>query len=239
MKSANLAILIDGDNFPTAHISDALSKLETHGTCTVRRLYCDWTRDNASVWKKIVLKHGLQTIQQLAFSTGKNATDFAITIDAMDLMYSHKYDGICLLTSDSDFTPLVLRLRQNGLKVYGVGEHKAPLPLREACTQFITLPTPIRNESTPILPDTLTFNQQLKAAIIATSKDGWTTPAVLGQHLSQKLGKEYVAAQRKEHSVATLSKLLHKISPGYVEIELKAGTDTISRLRLKLTEASH
>lgn len=136
MGSDRLALLIDGDNVSAKVITGILAEIAKHGTASVRRIYGDWTQPNLGPWKKCLLEHSIQPVQQFAYTTGKNATDGAMIIDAMDLLYTGRFDGFCLVSSDSDFTRLAVRIREQGLNVYGFGEGKTPRPLISACDKF-------------------------------------------------------------------------------------------------------
>ncbi|MDT8925104.1 NYN domain-containing protein [Pseudomonas taiwanensis] len=131
-----LAVLIDADNVSAAVIDAMLSKIATLGYACVKRMYGDWTIPELKAWKKVMHQHALQPIQQFAFTRGKNSTDGAMMIDAMDLMYTQRFDGFCICSSDSDFTRLAIRLREQGLAVYGFGECKTPDSFVSACTEF-------------------------------------------------------------------------------------------------------
>jgi len=133
----NLAVLIDGDNIPSAYVKEMMEEIAQYGNPTIKRIYWDWTKPHLSKWKKILLENAITPIQQYGYTTGKNATDSAMIIDAMDILYSEKVDGFCLVSSDSDFTRLATRLREAGMKVYGMGEKKTPNPFIVACDKFI------------------------------------------------------------------------------------------------------
>lgn len=134
---AKLAVLIDADNASPAAIDSLLEEVATYGSASVKRIYGDWTNTQLSSWKNALPEHAIQPIQQFANTRGKNSTDSAMIIDAMDLLYTGRFDGFCLVTSDSDFTRLASRIRENGLAVYGFGERKTPKPFVSACTEFI------------------------------------------------------------------------------------------------------
>jgi uncharacterized LabA/DUF88 family protein len=133
----SLAVLIDADNAPPAVIQGLLAEVAKYGVASVRRIYGDFTSTQQSQWKKALLKHSIQPVQQFAYTSGKNATDSSLIIDAMDLMYTGRFDGFCLVSSDSDFTRLAQRLREEGLTVYGFGERKTPDAFVQACDKFI------------------------------------------------------------------------------------------------------
>jgi uncharacterized LabA/DUF88 family protein len=132
-----LAVLIDGDNIPSAYVKEMMEEIAKYGNPTIKRIYGDWTKPHLSKWKNMLLENAITPIQQYGYTTGKNATDSAMIIDAMDILYSEKVDGFCLVSSDSDFTRLATRLREAGMKVYGIGEKKTPNPFIVACDKFI------------------------------------------------------------------------------------------------------
>lgn len=139
MKDTKIAVLIDGDNIPSKYISEMMEEITKYGTPTIKRIYGDWTKPHLSKWKNILLENAITPIQQYGYTTGKNATDSAMIIDAMDILYSEKVNGFCLVSSDSDFTKLATRLREAGMQVYGMGEKKTPNPFIVACDKFIYL----------------------------------------------------------------------------------------------------
>jgi len=132
-----LAVLIDADNAQPNIIDDLLAEIANYGIASVKRIYGDWTLPNLKGWKEVLLQHSIQPIQQFAYTTGKNATDSAMIIDAMDLLYTGNFDGFCIVSSDSDFTKLASRIRESGLLVYGFGEQKTPSAFVSACDKFI------------------------------------------------------------------------------------------------------
>jgi uncharacterized LabA/DUF88 family protein len=134
---ARLAVLIDADNAQASVIEGLLAEVAKYGLASVRRIYGDFTSTRMQQWKQTLLEHSIQPVQQFAYTSGKNATDSSLIIDAMDLMYTRRFDGFCLVTSDSDFTRLAQRLREEGLVVYGFGEEKTPSAFRQACDKFI------------------------------------------------------------------------------------------------------
>ena len=135
--TGRLAVLIDADNAQASVIDGILAEVARFGEATVKRIYGDFTSASSSGWKRVLQKHAIKPVQQFAYSQGKNATDSTLIIDAMDLLYTRKFDGFCLVTSDSDFTGLATRLREEGLKVFGFGEQKTPDAFRNACHKFI------------------------------------------------------------------------------------------------------
>jgi len=134
---SNIAVLIDGDNIPSAFIKEMIEEIAKYGKPTIKRIYGDWTKPQLSKCKNILLENAITPIQQYAYTTGKNATDSAMIIDAKDILYSEKVSGFCIASSDSDFTRLATRLREAGMKVYGIGEKKTPNPFIVACDKFI------------------------------------------------------------------------------------------------------
>lgn len=133
----NLAVLIDGDNIPSAYIKEMMEEIAKYGNPTIKRIYGDWTKPHLVKWKNVLLENAINPIQQYGYTQGKNATDSAMIIDAMDILYSDKVDGFCLVSSDSDFTRLATRLREAGKNVIGIGEKKTPEPFIVACDRFI------------------------------------------------------------------------------------------------------
>lgn len=137
MNDLRLAVLIDADNVPHASVKEMLEEITKNGTPTIKRIYADWTKPTASGWKNVLLENAITPIQQYSYTSGKNSSDSALIIDAMDILYSGKVDGFCIVSSDSDFTRLATRLREAGMKVIGIGEKKTPLPFITACDKFI------------------------------------------------------------------------------------------------------
>lgn len=132
-----LAVLIDADNAQPSIVDGLLSEIANYGTASVKRIYGDWTSPGLKGWKEVLLEHSIQPMQQFAYTKGKNATDSAMIIDAMDLLYTNNFNGFCIVSSDSDFTKLASRIRESGLLVYGFGEKKTPAPFVSACDKFI------------------------------------------------------------------------------------------------------
>lgn len=139
MTDDKLAVLIDADNVPYKNVKEMLEEISRNGTPTIKRIYADWTKPNASGWKNVLLENAITPIQQYSYTTGKNSSDSALIIDAMDILYSEKVNGFCIVSSDSDFTRLATRLREAGMMVMGFGEKKTPKPFISACDKFIYL----------------------------------------------------------------------------------------------------
>ncbi|TBN03634.1 NYN domain-containing protein [Hyunsoonleella flava] len=133
----NLAVLIDGDNIPAGNVKEMMEEIAKYGNPTIKRIYGDWTKPHLNKWKKVLLENAITPVQQYSYTIGKNATDSAMIIDAMDILYSNKVEGFCLVSSDSDFTRLATRLREARMQVIGIGEKKTPNPFIVACDKFI------------------------------------------------------------------------------------------------------
>ena len=136
-KDLRLAVLIDADNAPRSALGDVMAEVAVYGTPTIKRIYGDWTTPNLASWKPLLLENAITPVQQYGYTTGKNSTDSAMIIDAMDILYTGQVDGFVLVSSDSDFTRLAIRLREAGKKVYGMGEKKTPNPFIVACDKFV------------------------------------------------------------------------------------------------------
>lgn len=165
-KELKLAVLIDADNVPYSNVKGMMEEIAKYGTPTTKRIYADWTKPNAAGWKSVLLEHAITPIQQYSYTVGKNSSDSAMIIDAMDLLYSEKVDGFCIVSSDSDFTRLAIRLRESGMKVIGIGEQKTPNPFIVSCDRFIyievlegaikkKLPKPMTHDSKKAAPKSL------------------------------------------------------------------------------------
>lgn len=200
-KDKNLAVLIDGDNIPSKYIQEMMEEIAKYGKPTVKRIYGDWTKPQLSKWKKILLENAINPIQQYGYTSGKNATDSAMIIDAMDILYSEKVNGFCIASSDSDFTRLATRIRETGLTVIGIGEKKTPEPFIVACDKFIYLEILHKGEKEPtskkgtkektktvvdaITPRVLRIISQSVADI--ADDDGWAFLGDVGGLIQKKL----------------------------------------------------
>lgn len=196
-----LAVLIDGDNIPSAHVKGMMEEIAKYGNPTIKRIYGDWTNPKLSKWKNVLLENAITPIQQYSYTTGKNATDSAMIIDAMDILYSERVNGFCLVSSDSDFTKLATRLREAGMQVYGIGEKKTPNPFIVACDKFIYIEI-LKQQSTESEIDVLgtkepekntvdkiTFKDiQLISSTISdvADDDGWAFLGDVGSLLQKK-----------------------------------------------------
>lgn len=186
MEGMLLAVLIDADNAQASIIGELLNEVAAFGIATVKRAYGDWTTPSLAGWKKTLHDHAIQPIQQFQYTTGKNATDSALIIDAMDLLHGGRLGGFCLVSSDSDFTRLATRIRESGLVVYGFGEKKTPKPFVAACNRFIYTEVLRKGEVAPSLapesPQELT--KHLRDAIAACAEDdGWAFLGSVGAWL--------------------------------------------------------
>ena len=202
-NAAKLAVLIDADNAPPAITEALLAEVAKYGTAHVKRAYGDWTGTSLKGWKDQLLAQSIQPIQQFAYTSGKNATDAAMVIDAMDLLYSGRFDGFCIVSSDSDFTRLASRIRESGLTVYGFGERKTPKPFVAACDKFIYIenltypesataqpdavpkPTP-RTPAAQLKRDAALVNQLRNAVEAASDDDGWAPLASVGHIITNQ-----------------------------------------------------
>jgi uncharacterized LabA/DUF88 family protein len=191
-----LAVLIDADNAQPSIVEGLLAEIAKYGTANVKRIYGDWTGARLKGWKEVLLLHSIQPIQQFGYTTGKNATDSAMIIDAMDLLYTNKFDGFCIVSSDSDFTKLASRIRESGLVVYGFGEKKTPEPFVSACDKFIytevllskedDAPSIKRKSANELKQDTKLVNL-LRNAVEASSDDsGWAHLAPVGSNIAKQ-----------------------------------------------------
>ena len=138
-QDLKLAVIIDADNVPSANVKGMMEEIAKYGVPTFKRIYGDWTKPNLAGWKSVLLENAITPIQQYGYTSGKNSTDSAMIIDAMDILYTGKVDGFCIVSSDSDFTRLAIRLRESGMKVFGFGERKTPNPFIVACDKFVYL----------------------------------------------------------------------------------------------------
>lgn len=181
--SDKLAVLIDADNAQAAIASELLAEVSRYGTATIKRAYGDWTTPNLRGWKEVLQSLAIQPIQQFSYTVGKNATDSALIIDAMDLLHGQAVNGFCVVSSDSDYTRLATRIREAGLAVYGFGEKKTPQPFVAACDKFIYTEI-LRSDQAPSTapPDApMPLEPMLHAAVSATARDsGWAALSAVG-----------------------------------------------------------
>lgn len=191
VDNRRLAMLVDADNTSPKHVPEMIEELAGYGALTVRRAYGDWTTNQLAGWKDRLLAHAISPVQQFAYTTGKNATDSALIIDAMDLLYSGNVDGFVIVSSDSDFTRLATRLKESGMRVYGVGQRKTPKPFVEACDQFVYLEnlqaaavdTDEEPDDDAPGTDGMLESLVIKALNRTTKDDGWSSLGELGSYL--------------------------------------------------------
>jgi uncharacterized LabA/DUF88 family protein len=194
--SAKLAVLIDAENAQPSIVDGLMVEIANYGTSAVKRIYGDWTGPSLKGWKDVLLQHSIQPMQQFAYTKGKNATDSAMIIDAMDLLYTGKFNGFCIVSSDSDFTKLASRLRESGLMVYGFGEQKTPAPFVSACDKFIYTEVlraktdegkPIVKKSSSELKQDTKLVTLLRNAVEASSDEsGWAHLAPVGSNIAKQ-----------------------------------------------------
>jgi uncharacterized LabA/DUF88 family protein len=238
-KGAALALLIDGDNASPKIVAGLLAEVAKYGVAGVRRIYGDWTKPNLGGWKDCLLEHSIQPIQQFAYTTGKNATDGAMIIDAMDLLYTGRFSGFCIVSSDSDFARLAARIREQGVTVYGFGERKTPRPFVTACDKFVyfdvlradteaaAAPAPEPAKSKPAIIDPQ-FLATLRAAVSAVSdEEGWANLARVGAHIV-KQSPEFDA---RNYGFARLSGLVE--ASGIVDIKRVGDPQKVIMVRLE------
>ncbi|MFT3908698.1 MAG: NYN domain-containing protein [Ferruginibacter sp.] len=169
-KDIRLAILIDADNVPYSNVKGVMEEIAKYGTPTFKRIYGDWTKPTVSGWKNVLLENAITPIQQYSYTSGKNSSDSALIIDAMDILYSGKVDGFCIVSSDSDFTRLATRLREAGMKVFGIGQKKTPNPFIVACDKFIYMEIiAVPEEQEPNEIKTTVAKPKTKAAAAVTT----------------------------------------------------------------------
>lgn len=190
-----LAILIDADNASPTIINELMNEIAKYGTPIVKRIYGDWTSPNLKGWKEALLDHAIQPIQQFGYTVGKNSTDSAMIIDAMDLLYTGKFDGFCIVSSDSDFTRLASRIREGGHTVYGFGEKKTPKPFISACDKFIyteilkeeEVEASLKKYTTKELKGNTSLVNLLRSAVVASmDENGWSFLGTVGQHIKNQ-----------------------------------------------------
>jgi uncharacterized LabA/DUF88 family protein len=234
-NAARLAVLIDADNAQPAIVDVLLAEIAKYGTAHVKRAYGDWTTGNLRGWKDQLLAQSIQPIQQFAYTRGKNATDSAMVIDAMDLLYSGRFDGFCIVSSDSDFTRLAARIRESGPIVYGFGERKTPKPFVAACDKFIyienlsysegasepagePLARTTRASAAQLKADTTLVNRLRNALAAASDDDGWAPLASVGQIITNQSpdfdSRTYGYAKLSDLMAATTLFELERRSPG-------------------------
>ena len=234
--ATRLAVLIDSDNTTPSLTTELLEEIAKYGTPTVKRAYGDWTTQQLVGWKEELLLHAIQPVQQFAYTRGKNATDSALIIDAMDLLYAGNLEGFVIVSSDSDFTRLATRLRESGMTVYGLGRRNTPEPFVAACDRFIYLDLlgqdaqePAQRASGPV-PE---LKRILSTAIGSTSKDdGWSNLSEVGSFLI----KSHAAFDPRDYGHTKLGELVR--AEPYVEVKDEPSPTGSSQLWVRLKPAA-
>ncbi|MFG1366003.1 NYN domain-containing protein [Xanthobacter versatilis] len=245
-STGTLALLIDGDNATPKIITGLLAEIANYGTASVKRIYGDWTKPNLNGWKECLLEHSIQPVQQFAYTTGKNATDGAMIIDAMDLLYTGRFSGFCIVSSDSDFARLAARIREQGVIVYGFGERKTPRPFITACDKFVyfdvlntageqkeaeAVAAPKATAAKPAPAkaalDRAALDMLAKAVTASADEDGRANLARVGAHLA----KQSPDFDARNYGFPRLSDLVE--ASGTVEVERIGENPKIIMVRLK------
>jgi uncharacterized LabA/DUF88 family protein len=249
-----IALLIDADNSPAAKIGVILSELAKYGVANIRRAYGNWKSPALVSWEKVLHEYAIRPMQQFDYTKGKNATDAAMIIDAMDLLYEHDLDGFGIVSSDSDFTPLVMRIRTNGPEVYGFGEMKTPAPFVNACSKFLYLEnlgqpaeaepeiakTPAtkkpaaasKKAAAPLKKDTVALKQDTKLVTLlrdsfenAKGEDGWANLGTVGQQIGNQ-----ASFDSRNYGYAKLGDLIK--ATDLFEIEMRGNTKYVRDKRV-------
>lgn len=233
-KDSKLAVLIDADNVQPSIVDGLLAEIAKYGTASVKRIYGDWTGPELKGWKEALLQHSIQPVQQFGYTRGKNATDSALIIDAMDLLYTGNFSGFCLVSSDSDFTRLASRIRESGLTVYGFGERKTPAPLVVACDKFIYTEVLTEGDedekesrkrsSRELKSDTRLVNALRNAVEASSDEDGWAQLGPVGSNIA-KQSPEFDA---RNFGYRKLRDLVEAI--GLFEVQTRPAADGASKV---------
>lgn len=244
-NNQTLVLLIDGDNASSKIVAGLLAEIANYGTASVKRIYGDWTKPNLNGWKECLLEHSIQPVQQFAYTTGKNATDGAMIIDAMDLLYTGRFSGFCIVSSDSDFARLAARIREQDVTVYGFGERKTPRPFITACDKFVyfdvlntageqkeeAVVAPKASAAKPapakVALDRAALDMLAKAVTASADEDGRANLARVGAHLA----KQSPDFDARNFGFPRLSDLVE--ASGIVEIERIGDNPKIIMVRLK------
>lgn len=237
-----ISILIDGDNAQASLLPQMLVEASKYGQVTIRRIYGDWTTSSMNSWKKVLNNHAVQPVQQFRYTVGKNATDSAMIIDAMDILHSGDVNGFCLVSSDSDYTRLATRIREAGIFVMGIGEKKTPKPFVNACDLFVFTenltpkPKPARSSKTTRNTKTQKTRKDpepipllKKAFEIAVREDGWASMAMLGNALYQ-IDPSF---DPRTYGHAQLSRLIMKYKKYFETRTQESNGTTLFHVKLK------
>ncbi|WP_037575333.1 NYN domain-containing protein [Sporocytophaga myxococcoides] len=248
MTDDKLAVLIDADNVPYANVKKMLEEISKYGTPTIKRIYADWTKPTVSGWKNILLENAITPVQQYSYTTGKNSSDSALIIDAMDILYSGKVNGFCIVSSDSDFTRLATRLREAGMTVIGFGEKKTPQPFISACDKFIYLEilksskqdtfnitqkaSKPKSKGEPLSKvDAETIKMIIESVNDLADESGWTFLANLGNFIIKKKPD----FDPRNYGFPKLLPLIKNINKFHID-ERDTGVNNIRHIYLKLKE---
>ncbi|WP_121628262.1 NYN domain-containing protein [Poseidonibacter antarcticus] len=228
-KSDKLAVLIDADNAQASIIAELLAEVSKFGTASIKRAYGDWTTPNLKKWKEYLHKYAIQPVQQFAYTSGKNATDSSLIIDAMDILHESELDGFCLISSDSDFTRLATRIRESGLVVYGFGEKKTPEAFIAACDKFVFTEI-LREKDVPTQKsesNISTLKPIIVSAINAVSKDdGWARLSNVGSYIN----KNNPSFDPRNYGYEKLGKLIYDLN--YIIVDEREFNDHSSNVHI-------
>lgn len=237
-KDSRIAVLIDADNVSAKYVEYIMTELSNHGVPTIKRAYGDWTGRNLNPWKKVLLNNSIQPIQQFSYTSGKNATDSALIIDAMDILHGNKVDGYCLVSSDSDFTRLAARVRESGLQVVGMGEKKTPSPFINACDLFRYLEVleqtykedqkPEKEENTKTTSDnnksSMLSKKALENSIVKIVRDNSDEEDWIGLgEVGSRLQKRHPDFDSRNYGYGKLSSLVKSMKQFEVELRKRDG----------------
>ncbi len=241
MKDEKIAVLIDADNVSHANVKEMLEEIAKNGTLTIKRIYADWTKPNATGWKNVLLENAITPIQQYSYTSGKNSSDSALIIDAMDILYSEKVDGFCIVSSDSDFTRLAIRLREAGMKVIGMGEKKTPLPFITSCDKFVYIEilknekfeqpkVKVKNKKQPLNKmDSEMVHFITQSASSLADESGWTFLGELGNFILKRR-PDFDPRNYGFSKLLTLIKSIHKFEID----ERESGVNHIKHIYVKV-----
>lgn len=231
-NNERLAVLIDADNAQAAVIEELLAEVSRYGTATIKRAYGDWTTQHLKGWKEVLHRMAIQPIQQFSYTTGKNSTDASLIIDAMDVLHNGSVDGFCLVSSDSDFTRLATRIREEGKVVYGFGERKTPEPFVAACDKFIYTEIlrekPEEQKAAEVAAEQPKLRPMVLKALEAMARDdGWATLSALGSQLT----RSHPSFDPRNYGVSKLGELMRK--QGYLEVkEVQVGDGATQQIQV-------
>lgn len=238
--AGTLALLIDGDNASPKIVTGLLAEIANYGVASVKRIYGDWTGPNLKGWKECLLEHSIQPVQQFAYTTGKNATDGAMIIDAMDLLYTGRFSGFCIVSSDSDFARLAARLREQGVTVYGFGERKTPRPFITACDKFVyfdvlnavgedaaIVQEEAKARATKSAKDKALLSMLRSAVTAVADESGWANLGAVGSHIA----KQSPEFDSRNYGFARLSDLVEATEKFELDRSGKVQKGILIRLR--------